>query len=68
MLQKEKQNLQLLKEIQQMKDDHEVVQQERAEEISVLQEETEKITLRMQVGIRPSGCSERFAWFCGSDV
>ncbi|RXN18895.1 E3 ubiquitin- ligase TTC3 isoform X1 [Labeo rohita] len=49
MLQKEKQNLQLLKEIQQMKDDHEVVQQERAEEISVLQEETDKITMRMQI-------------------
>ncbi|KAF4108623.1 E3 ubiquitin-protein ligase TTC3 isoform X2 [Onychostoma macrolepis] len=49
MMQKEKQKLQLLKEIQQMKEDHEAVQQRRAGEISALQEETEKITLRMQI-------------------
>jgi len=49
MMQKEKQKLQLLKEIQQMKEDHEAVQQRRAGEISALQEETEKLTLRMQV-------------------
>ncbi len=49
MMQKEKQKLQLLKEIQQMKEDHEAVQQRRAVEISALQEETEKLTLRMQV-------------------
>uniref|UniRef100_A0A8C1ZC21 RING-type E3 ubiquitin transferase n=1 Tax=Cyprinus carpio TaxID=7962 RepID=A0A8C1ZC21_CYPCA len=49
MLQKEKQRLQLLKEIQQMKEDHEAVQQRRAEEISALQEETQQITLRMQI-------------------
>jgi len=48
-MQKEKQKLQLLKEIQQMKEDHEAVQQRRAGEISALQEETEKLTLRMQV-------------------
>ncbi|KAL0183331.1 hypothetical protein M9458_022706, partial [Cirrhinus mrigala] len=67
-LQKEKQNLQLLKEIQRMKDDHEVVQQQRAEEISALQEETEKITTRMQVKYWASGCSETFVRFCGSDI
>uniref|UniRef100_A0A9J7XBK9 Tetratricopeptide repeat domain 3 n=1 Tax=Cyprinus carpio carpio TaxID=630221 RepID=A0A9J7XBK9_CYPCA len=49
MLQKEKQRLQRLKEIQQMKEDHEAVQQRRAEEISALQEETQQITLRMQI-------------------
>ncbi|XP_016417693.1 E3 ubiquitin-protein ligase TTC3-like [Sinocyclocheilus rhinocerous] len=49
MLQKEKQSLQLLKEIQQMKEDDEAVQQRRAEEIAALQEETQKTTLRMQI-------------------
>ncbi|XP_059401350.1 E3 ubiquitin-protein ligase TTC3-like [Carassius carassius] len=49
MLQTEKQRRQLLKEIQQMKEDHEAVQQRRAEDISALQEETQKITLRMQI-------------------
>lgn len=63
MLQKEKQRLRRLKEIQQMKEDHEAVQQRRAEEISALQEETQKITLRMQVENRPWRCSEAFVWF-----
>ncbi|XP_026076352.1 E3 ubiquitin-protein ligase TTC3 isoform X2 [Carassius auratus] len=49
MLQTEKQRLQLLKEIQQMKEDHEAVQQRRAQEISALQEETQNITLSMQI-------------------
>ncbi len=68
MMQKEKQKLQRLKEIQQMKEDHEAVQQRRAEDISALQEETETITLRMQVENQPSRCSEAFVWFCGSDA
>ncbi|XP_052423013.1 E3 ubiquitin-protein ligase TTC3 isoform X6 [Carassius gibelio] len=49
MLQTEKQRLQLLKEIHQMKEDHEAVQQRRAQEISALQEETQNITLSMQI-------------------
>ncbi|XP_073686273.1 E3 ubiquitin-protein ligase TTC3 [Garra rufa] len=59
MMQREKQNLQLLKEIQQMKDDHEVVQQKRAEELSALQEETEKITLRMQIASAELGMFQK---------
>ncbi|KAK9968873.1 hypothetical protein ABG768_003172 [Culter alburnus] len=49
MMQKEKQKLQMLKKLQQMKDDYVAVQQKRAEEISALQEETQRITQTMQI-------------------
>lgn len=49
LMQREKQKLQLLKKLQQMKDDHAAVQQKRAEEMSALQEETQRVTQRMQI-------------------
>lgn len=67
MLQTEKQRLQLLKEIQQMKEDHEAVQQRRAQEISALQEETQNITLSMQVENHPWRRSEALVCVCVCD-
>ncbi|XP_051542126.1 E3 ubiquitin-protein ligase TTC3-like isoform X2 [Myxocyprinus asiaticus] len=49
MTQKEKENLQLLKKIEQIKDDHDIIQQTRREQITKLQEEIENITHRSQI-------------------
>ncbi|XP_077101618.1 E3 ubiquitin-protein ligase TTC3 isoform X2 [Siphateles boraxobius] len=49
LMQKEKQNQQLLRKLQQMQEDHAAVQQKRAEEISALQEETQRITQSKQI-------------------
>ncbi|XP_051973434.1 LOW QUALITY PROTEIN: E3 ubiquitin-protein ligase TTC3-like [Xyrauchen texanus] len=49
MTQKEKENLELLKKIEQMKDDHDITQQTRREQIAKLQEEIENLTHRSQI-------------------
>ncbi|XP_051971879.1 E3 ubiquitin-protein ligase TTC3-like isoform X2 [Xyrauchen texanus] len=49
MTQKEKENIELLKKIEQMKDDHDITQQTRREQIKELQEEIENLTHRSQI-------------------